>query len=384
MNVLTISELKAQTNEQLLTAQVDVQLQEVVAKTTKSGSPYIEVIFADASGHFTLKIWENKPQFQAINNLKKSAFLRLTGDWSKNKYGIDAVRWDLRVLTNDESQKFLTGDPILFKKQLNDWETILDFLSKIQDPRLYRLSQLFLEKFTKRFRRTAAARKNHHARRGGLVEHVAQMMRSAAALSKVYTELNEDLLIVGVLLHDCGKMWENTYNSDSLIQEYLPEGELIGHIPKGIELCNTLWNEMLCEPIADNWGDVFPETEKVRIHLLHLIISHHGQYDYGSPTLPKTPEAFILHYVDNIDAKFEMLINAYQSASEIGDGIYERQFPLTTNTVEPLHKFPKPKNNTPSELAEPISDQQVKEEKDDNFENIEEILETKPFNGELF
>ena len=172
---------------------------------------------------------------------------------------------------------------------------------------------MFLDQFGDRFRRAAAARKNHHARRGGLVEHVAQMMRSATAICGVYANLNRDLLITGVLFHDCGKLWENNYPEAGFAQNVSIHGEMLGHIPLGIELVNKLWRDLLDSDAARDWLALEPASEDVRLHLLHLIASHHGELAFGSPTLPRTPEAFALHYIDNLDAKSEMVRMAYEA-----------------------------------------------------------------------
>jgi 3'-5' exoribonuclease len=197
---------------------------------------------------------------------------------------------------------------------------------------------MFLDQHGEKFRRTAAARKNHHARRGGMLEHVAQMMRSAVALSSVYPELNLDLLIAGVLFHDSGKLWENSYPERGFTQPYDMQGEMLGHIPLGISLVDKLWDQMIssCVETTDTWGKLTPTNDEVRIHLLHLVASHHGTYEFGSPTLPRTPEAQILHHIDNIDAKFEMMKQAYQTAPELAPGIQEKQFPLPANLIKPL------------------------------------------------
>jgi len=208
MDHITISQLKKDAGDKVVTASLDAQLVSSGVKKTKSGSPYLEVLFADALSQFSLKIWENKPQFRLLQDLVEGCFVRLSGDWTQNQYGIDGVRWDVRKLTDSEIEAFLAGDPELQKRQSRDWSTIVKLLEEVSDPRLRKLSVIFMEKYSERFRRTAAARKNHHARRGGLVEHVAQMMRAVVAISSVYPKLNRDLLVVGVLLHDCGKMWE--------------------------------------------------------------------------------------------------------------------------------------------------------------------------------
>jgi 3'-5' exoribonuclease len=128
---------------------------------------------------------------------------------------------------------------------------------------------------------------------------------------------------------------------------------MLGHIPLGIELVNKLWKDLLDTADADEWKKLNPSTEMTRLHLLHLIGSHHGQYEFGSPVLPRTPEAFALHYIDNLDAKLEMLRDVYSQANEIAPGIYDRVFPLSTNLVKPLPSLTSvPKNAVDSEPGE--------------------------------
>jgi 3'-5' exoribonuclease len=109
-------------------------------------------------------------------------------------------------------------------------------------------------------------------------------------------------------------------------------GELLGHISIGIELVNTLWRKL---PL-DEWKSVSPASEDVRLHLLHLVASHHGELQFGSPVEPKTPEAMALHFVDNIDARLEMFAMAYARQPEVAPGIYERVRPLNTSPVRAL------------------------------------------------
>ena len=355
MDQLTITHLKQSAGDSPISASVDAQLQSCVTKTTKSGKPYLELVLADSIDQFTLKIWENLPQFKSAQKLPPESFLRLAGDWTQNQYGLDAQRWDFRPLNAGETADLLTGDPETSVKQRQDWQTITQLCQDISDPRLHALCQLFTDRYGLRFQRTAAARKNHHARRGGLVEHVAQMMRSAMALTTVYTDLNTDLLITGILFHDCGKMWENTYPETGFAQPFDLQGEMLGHIPLGIDLASRLWSEMIGDS-PKVWNDLFPLTSDVRIHLLHLIASHHGTYEFGSPTLPRTPEAILLHHIDNIDAKYEMFKQAYSIAPELAPGIQQKQFPLPANLVTPLAHFPKdaetPRSAAPAAPAE--------------------------------
>ncbi len=242
----------------------------------------------------------------------------------------------MRALSEDETVTLLLGDPELAARQQADYAEIVGFIESIRDPRLLRLCSVFMERHGERFRRTGAARKNHHARRGGLVEHVAQMMRSAVAIAAVYPHLNRDLLIAGVLFHDCGKLWENVYAESGFTMPYNMTAEMLGHIPLGLELVNRMWRDLLEEPSAAEWAALEPASELVRLHLLHLIAAHHGTLEFGSPVLPKTPEAIVLHHVDNIDAKLEMFRRGYAGSKELAPGIFEKFSPWPVNIVAPL------------------------------------------------
>lgn len=383
MEQLTITQLKQRAGDTPVTAQIDVQMQSCVSKITKTGKPYLELTLADSADQFSIKIWDNLPQFTFAKHLESGAFLRVAGDWLQNQYGLEALRWDLRPLNDGEIADFLTGDPALRQIQDRDWATILQLTDQIADPRLHLLCSRFIAELGEHFRRTAAARKNHHARRGGLVEHVAQMMRCAKAVASVYTDLNLDLIISGILFHDCGKMWENSYPEESFAQSFEIQGELLGHIPIGINLASDMWQDMLNEQTNNDWDSLYPLTADVRLHLLHLIASHHGTYEFGSPTLPRTPEAIALHHIDNLDAKFEMFKQAYSKSTELAPGIIEKQFPLSANLVLPLAHYPRfPENNiTPvkniSENEDPILEDLLDEQLD------EDRIAHTPFNGEL-
>ena len=159
------------------------------------------------------------------------------------------------------------------------------------------------------------------------------MMRSAEALCTAYPALNRDLLLAGVLLHDCGKMWEMCPPEAGFEIPRELRGELLGHISIGIEVVNALWRKLPLE----KWKNLAPPSEDVRLHLLHLIASHHGELQFGSPVEPKTPEAIALHFVDNLDARLEMIFSSYDRQPEIVPGIFERVRALN---VSPVRKLP--------------------------------------------
>jgi 3'-5' exoribonuclease len=174
-----------------------------------------------------------------------------------------------------------------------------------------------------------------------LVEHVAQMMRSSDAVARVYPGLNRDLLLAGVLFHDSGKLWENCFPKESFIMPYDVRGELIGHVSIGVELVNRLWQRLKESAEFSQWSSLTPDSESVRLHLVHLVSAHHGEKQFGSPVEPRTPEAITLHLIDNLDAKLEMMSNAYQLGKRLSAEVVERVRPLPTNLVEPLPVFSK-------------------------------------------
>jgi 3'-5' exoribonuclease len=223
-------------------------------------------------------------------------------------------------------------------RQNADWEFIENAIKAITDPRLGSLCEAFLKECGDRFRRTAAARNYHHARRGGLVEHTAQMMRVAKEVAPLYPQLNLDLLLAGILFHDSGKLWENALPENGFVMNYDERGELIGHISIGLELVNALWRKVIAEN-AQAWKTLVPTSEDVRLHLLHLIGAHHGEMEFGSPVAPKTPEAMALHYIDNLDARLEMFAAGYMTAKPLAARIFDRVRPLPGNLVKSLEKF---------------------------------------------
>jgi 3'-5' exoribonuclease len=164
------------------------------------------------------------------------------------------------------------------------------------------------------------------------------MMRVALKIASLYPALNVDLLLAGILFHDCGKLWENSLPESGFTMGYDERGELMGHISIGLELVNSLWRKLIAEN-ANAWKDLVPASEDVRLHLLHLIGAHHGEAQFGSPVSPKTPEAMALHYIDNLDARLEMFAAGYTTAKPLAARIFDRVRPLPGNLVKSLEKF---------------------------------------------
>ncbi len=339
-------------------AQIDATAQ----KPTQAGKPYLEIKLNDGTESLTWRVFDGNAMFAQAAALRKGDWIELAAHWvDTGKFGLEPKNPMMRLLEDDEVQALLAGDEDAREKQRADYETIANFVNAMSDPRLLGVCSLFLQHHSDRFKRAAAARDYHHARRGGLVEHVAQMMRCAVKIAEAYPGLNRDLLVAGVLFHDCGKLWENNYAENSFNMPHSLHGELIGHISLGLEVVNKLWRQLMDSPEAAAWASLDPTNELVRLHLLHLIGSHHGEMQFGSPVLPKTPEAIVLHHVDNIDAKLEMFRRGYETSTELGNGIFERVRPLPANVVRPLAalKTMAVEDDAPGEAAEMTNDERM-------------------------
>ena len=345
---MTLSEIRRAAQSNSVTARVHVQVESATSKVTREQKPYCELGLADACDRMTLRVWSDHPAYKACGSLNNESFIELAGEFSSSQYGLDAQKWNVRPLTAQEKNDLLQGPAELRTKQNADWQFIGDTIKTIGDPRLRALCDAFVKEFAERFRRSAAARRNHHARRGGLVEHTAQMMRVATAIAPLYPQLNADLLIAGILFHDSGKLWENHYPESGFVMDYDERGELVGHISIGLELVNSLWRKVSTENDR-KWKNLTPSSEDVRLHLLHLIGAHHGEQQFGSPVDPKTPEAMALHYIDNLDARLEMFAAGYLTAKPLANRIFERVWPLPGKLVKSLQIFqistPPPKSD---------------------------------------
>jgi 3'-5' exoribonuclease len=340
MQLMTLSEIRRTAQSRPVSARVHVQVESAAPKLTREQKPYCELSLADACDRMTLRVWSDHPNYKACDSMESGDFVEVTGEFYQHQqYGLDIRRWTTRRLTGDEQANLLQGPTELRAKQAVDWEFIVATTAAIRDPRLYALCAEFIAQHGVRFRNSAGARTYHHARRGGLVEHTAQMMRVAAQIAPLYPNLNLDLLVAGILFHDCGKLWENYLPETGFSMPFDELGEMVGHIGIGLEVVNSLWRKLEADDRAADWRELSPPMEDCRLHLLHLIASHHGEPQFGSPVYPKTPEALALNYIDNLDARLEMIFAGYPIAKPLAARIFERVRPLPGNLVEPLGKF---------------------------------------------
>ncbi len=260
-------------------------------KAKKNGEPYLALILADRTGQIEAKMWDNVEEF--IEAFEQEDFLKVKGLINKYKNRFQLTVHKLRRMQESEID-FADYLPKTTKDIGELWRMLTDFVASFQNPHLKSLIELFMAdpEIAERYRNAPAAKSLHHAYIGGLLDHVVSLFRSCDLLCRNYPQVNRDLLLSGAFLHDIGKIQELTYNRSF---SYTTRGQLLGHMI--IEL------EMLQAKIERLPG--FPPELKTLLE--HLIISHHGQYEFGSPKLPMFPEALMLHYLDDLDSKMEAM-----------------------------------------------------------------------------
>ena len=269
-------------------------------KPKKSGEPYLALTLADRCGQIEAKMWDNVED--AIDAFEQEDFLKIKGLINKYKNRFQLTIHKLRKL-GDSEVDFADYLPKTTKNVDDLWRTLEDFVSSVRDPHLKALLQSFIAdpEIAVAYRNAPAAKTLHHAYIGGLLDHVVSLFRSCDLLSRNYPQINRDLLIAGAFLHDIGKIHELSYKRSFA---YTSRGQLLGHMI--IEL------EMLQAKIAQIQG--FPDELKTLLE--HLIISHHGEYEFGSPKLPMFPEALMLHYLDDLDSKMESMRAHFEREAE--------------------------------------------------------------------
>ena len=246
----------------------------------------------DRSGQLEAKMWDNVEE--VLDAFEQDDFLKIKGLINKYKNRFQLTIHKLRKLGESEIDfaDYLPKTTKRRRRTLADSRRLrlLRFRIRISS----RWSQAFMSdpEIAAAYRNAPAAKTLHHAYIGGLLDHVVSLFRSCDLMCTNYPQINRDLLLTGAFLHDIGKIHELTYNRSF---SYTTRGQLLGHMI--IEL------EMLQAKLALLPG--FPDELKTMIE--HLIISHHGQYDFGSPKLPMFPEALMLHYLDDLDSKMEAM-----------------------------------------------------------------------------
>lgn len=260
----------------------------------RNGKGYFDLEIADASGCMVAKIWADSPAMHG--NFETHRFVAFRGAVKSYRDQLQLSIDDCREATEDDRRFGFDESQLIpsTREDISDlWRRLTRILEeKVERPVLRRLARETLEIHGSALREHPAAKSMHHAYRGGLLEHVVSMAELALKICEHYRDVDRDLVVVGVLFHDIGKLREL---GAMPANDYTLEGRLIGHVVIGRDILRDQ-----CRAIEG-----FPED--LQLLLEHLVLSHQGKKEYASPVEPMTPEALVLHFVDDLDSKLNQL-----------------------------------------------------------------------------
>lgn len=274
-------------------------------RTTKTGKPYLNLILGDKTGQLEGRVWElGDPRI--ASGFDRGDVVKVRGSASRFDDRLQMKIDQLRLAQPGEVEKADLLPATTFDVETL-WNRLQSSIESIASPDLKRLLNALLgdPAIAQAYREAPAARQLHHAWLGGLLEHVVSLLGMAEKVAAHYQFLDRDLLITGVILHDIGKIRELSWGVGF---DYTIEGILLGHIQMGIDLV-----EKTIAGLPD-----FPD--RLRTLVLHLILSHHGKLEFGSPKLPMIPEALALNFIDDLDAKMQAVIGEFEKSAREGKG----------------------------------------------------------------
>lgn len=262
-------------------------------RLAKNGKNFLSLVFEDKSGQIPGKYWDASEE--DAKKFHVGAVVQLEGrrDLYQGKPQVNITRLGLLDISTVDMSQFVQTAPIKRADMENEFE---DVFLQITNGAWNRIVRYLFKKYHDRFFTSAAAKSNHHDFQGGLAFHTLSMVRQAENLADQYPQINRALLIAGACLHDFGKIIELSGNLDI---EYTFEGNMLGHI--------TIVDEEIVKAAQEM--DISLESEDM-ILLRHMILSHHGLLEYGSPERPKILEAEVLHNIDMMDASINMITKA--------------------------------------------------------------------------
>ncbi|ROR03311.1 3'-5' exoribonuclease YhaM family protein [Desulfosoma caldarium] len=262
-------------------------VEEKQLRTTKNGKPFLTLKLRDKTGSVTARLWENAAE--TAQSLAGHRVLRIQG---RSELFRDELQIHVQTVQAVPEKEVNPSDflPVCPRDVKEMWREFSGLLQGLTRKPHRELVQSFLadKPLMQRFRKAPGAKSVHHAYLGGLLEHTVGVMRLASLIADVYPRLDRDLLLLGAFLHDIGKIYEYTYD---LVIDYSDVGRLVGHMVLGVEILNA--KLMVCKG--------FPE--ETAMVLKHLILSHHGETEYGAVQKPMTREALALHLADDLDAR---------------------------------------------------------------------------------
>lgn len=261
-------------------------------RTNRSGNFYLQLRLADKTGAIVGMLWNANESL--VQSFEGGDYLRVQATTQNYNGSLQLILNHIQRVSAEEvdAAEFVTltsADTERLACRLSE------LLRGMNDVNLRNLAECFLtdEKFMAKFMTAPAGIRNHHAYAGGLIEHVVGLMELATLIADRYPQIDQDQLVMGAFVHDIGKIEELVYERE---MGYSDEGQLIGHLVMGVAMVERKIEE--AERLA---GEPFPKDLALKIK--HMVVSHHGSYEFGSPKLPMTLEAIALHYLDNLDSK---------------------------------------------------------------------------------
>jgi len=274
-------------------------------RSTKTNKPYLNLILGDKTGQLEGRIWEpGDPRI--AKDFDRGDIVKARGSASRFDDRLQMKIDQLRLAQPSEVDKTDLLPSTTFDVAAL-WSQLQGFAQTLTNPDLKRLIAALLDDpaLAQAFREAPAAKQLHHAWLGGLLEHVVSLCTLADRIAPHYPMLDRDLLLTGVILHDIGKIRELSWDIGF---EYTIEGMLLGHIQIGTALA---------ERAIDSLPNFPPKLKTV---VLHMILSHHGKLEFGSPKLPMIPEALVLNFLDDLDAKMQAVAGEFEKSIREGKG----------------------------------------------------------------
>ena len=272
-------------------------------RTTKQNKAYLNLTLGDKNGQIEARVWElGDPRI--AKDFDRGDIVKVRGSVSRYEERTQLKVDQLRKAQAGEADK-LDMLPATTRDVGELWRQLEATVESLANPDLKRLLEALLgdAALAQAYREAPAARQLHHAWLGGLLEHVVSLLGLADRVAAHYPLLDRDLLMTGVILHDIGKIRELEWETGF---DYTVEGVLLGHIQIGVDLV-----EKTIAGLPD-----FPP--RLRTLVLHMILSHHGKLEFGSPKLPMIPEALALNFVDDLDAKMQAMASEFEKSAREG------------------------------------------------------------------
>lgn len=282
-----------------------------VSAVTKNGKPYDSLILQDKTGTIDAKVWD--PNNAGIAEFDILDYIEVYGDITSFQ---GALQVNVKRIRKCQEGEFSSADYLPVSKfDIEDmFKELLGYIEKTENPYLKQLLQAFFvedQNFIKAFKQSSAAKTVHHGFVGGLLQHTLSVVKLCDYYCSAYPRLNRDLLISAAICHDIGKIREISLFPQN---DYTEEGQFLGHIVIG--------TEMVAEKISKIKN--FPVI--LASELKHCILSHHGEYEFGSPKKPAIMEAVALNFADNTDAKMQTFTEILENTTETGWMGYNRLF----------------------------------------------------------